>query len=367
MTLTPRPLILAAALALTLTTRAGGDDGHAHAPVAHETPAAVTPDAALQQLKDGNARYATGGSLFPHLDGERRCATSRDGQTPFAAILACADSRVPTELVFDQGVGDLFVVRVAGNVAAATEAGTLEYGVAHLRIPLVVVMGHAKCGAVATAVSGAQLHGNLATLIGYVRPAAEQARAAAHPNAPQANLVAAAIDLNVRQSMRDLLANSPELRAAVAAGKCRIVGAVYDLHSGGVRWIGEHPEQARLLIAPPDLAHAAPPKPKHDDHPADAHVATAHHNDGHGHAPTYAPAVTPKLMQPKHDSHHGHESKPHKDEHATVPHASAAPPTTSARDRGGLLVPAAFLAGGATLSGTVVYLVKARPAAPTHA
>src|SRR5688572_3946938 len=112
-------------------------------------------DASLMLLKEGNARYASGKSQHPHLDAERRSSTVSQGQEPFATILACSDSRDPVELIFDRGVGDLFVVRVAGNVAGISELASVEYGVGHLNTPLLIVMGHTKCGAVTAVVKGA--------------------------------------------------------------------------------------------------------------------------------------------------------------------------------------------------------------------
>ncbi|MBK9205444.1 MAG: hypothetical protein IPL73_24075 [Candidatus Obscuribacter sp.] len=112
----------------------------------------VSPDAALKSLKAGNARYIDGKSIHPRIDAERRRATALEGQTPIAAVLGCADSRVPPEIVFDQGFADLFVVRVAGNVCAMPELASIEYSVAALKVPLIVVFGHTKCGAVEAAI-----------------------------------------------------------------------------------------------------------------------------------------------------------------------------------------------------------------------
>src|SRR5262245_36848791 len=118
-------------------------------------------DASLTLLKEGNSRFATGKSQHPHHDAERRSSTVAQGQEPFATVLGCSDSREPVELIFDRGVGDLFVVRVAGNVAGTSELASMEYGVGHLNTPLLIVMGHTKCGGVAAAVKAAALNGNL--------------------------------------------------------------------------------------------------------------------------------------------------------------------------------------------------------------
>src|SRR5262245_9624613 len=136
-------------------------------------------DASLMLLKEGNARFAAGKQLHPNQDAERRASTVAQGQEPFATILACSDSRDPVELVFDRGIGDLFVVRVAGNVAGVRELATVEYGVGHLHTPLLIVMGHSKCGAVTAVVQGAELHGHLQSLAEKIKPAANKVKAEA--------------------------------------------------------------------------------------------------------------------------------------------------------------------------------------------
>lgn len=135
----------------------------------------VSPDAALKSLKAGNARYIDGKSIHPRIDAERRRATALEGQTPIAAVLGCADSRVPPEIVFDQGFADLFVVRVAGNVCAMPELASIEYSVAALKVPLIVVFGHTKRGAVEAAIKNKPLPGSLPDLIKLIRPAVEEA------------------------------------------------------------------------------------------------------------------------------------------------------------------------------------------------
>ena len=119
------------------------------------TPAAsgISADEAMRVLKEGNARYVEGKLQHPHQDRARRALTAAQGQHPLATVLTCSDSRAPAEIIFDQGIGDIFVVRVAGNVAATDEIGSIEYAVDHLAVPLVVVLGHSQCGAV-TAVRG---------------------------------------------------------------------------------------------------------------------------------------------------------------------------------------------------------------------
>src|SRR5688572_21374670 len=124
----------------------------------------VSADDAMKFLRDGNERWANNQPLAPHTDSARR-EDAAQGQKPFATILTCADSRLPVERIFDRGVGDLFVVRVAGNVVSGEVAGSIEYGAEHLNVPLLVIMGHTKCGAVAAAAAGGEPGGNIGTLI----------------------------------------------------------------------------------------------------------------------------------------------------------------------------------------------------------
>lgn len=206
----------------------------------------VTPDEALKLLTEGNQRYVAGKSVHPDVSQERRSLTVKEGQHPFATILSCSDSRAPVEILFDQGIADLFVVRVAGNVADVDEVGTIEYGVDHLGTPLMVVLGHTQCGAVTAVTNKAELHGKIPQLVDNIQPAVEKARAAA-PGASGDVLVAAAIKENVWQSIEDLLKSSEATRERVKAGKLKVIGAMYDLDKGTVQWLGEHPEQQKLL------------------------------------------------------------------------------------------------------------------------
>lgn len=205
----------------------------------------VTPDEALQKMKDGNARYMAGKSEHANQDEARRALTSTKGQHPFATVLSCSDSRVPVEILFDQGIGDVFVIRVAGNVCHVDEIGSAEYGVGHLATPLMVVLGHTKCGAVTAVATGAELHGSIPPLVENIRPAVEKVKKA-HPELEGEALVAAAVETNVWQAIEDLLRGSPETRERVKEGRLKVVGAVYDLTSGKVRWLGNRPEQDRL-------------------------------------------------------------------------------------------------------------------------
>ncbi|MEO5370203.1 MAG: carbonic anhydrase [Magnetococcus sp. DMHC-1] len=201
---------------------------------ASEAPAGVSPDQALTWLKEGNARFVEGKSARPNLSAKRMAETVSGGQHPFATIISCSDSRVPVEHLFDRGIGDLFVIRVAGNVADTDEIGTTEYGAGHLGTSLVVVMGHTKCGAVSAVVKGDKVGGSIPKLVDNIIPAAERAKAKGLTGDA---LILEAIKENVRQSITDLSKNSEELSHLVHAGKLKIVGALYHLEDGKVEWL----------------------------------------------------------------------------------------------------------------------------------
>ena len=190
----------------------------------------ITPDSVLAELKAGNEHHVAHRYQHPHetMDRQRELVT---GQHPHAEILSCSDSRVPPEIVFDQGLGDLFIIRVAGNVATDAEIGSLEYGAEHLHIPLLVVMGHESCGAVTAAVEGNPPEGHIATLVTLIKPAVEATHAM--PGDPVSNAVRANVEMVVKQ----LRSSTPILSELVAHGKLKIVGAVYSIKTGAVTWL----------------------------------------------------------------------------------------------------------------------------------
>lgn len=206
----------------------------------------ISSDEAARILKEGNGRYVEGKPRHPHQDRERRALTAGQGQHPLATVLTCSDSRVPPEILFDQGIGDLFVVRVAGNVAAMDEIGSIEYAVDHLATPLVVVLGHTQCGAVTAVVDDSKLPPNIAALVEPIKPAVAKARED-HPDAAKDVLLNAAIKDNVWQAIADMLGQSPIIREKVKDGHARVVGALYEIDSGQVQWLGPHPEQDKLV------------------------------------------------------------------------------------------------------------------------
>lgn len=217
---------------------------------------AVSPDEALSLLRDGNARFVAGQSKHPHCDQSRLIETDERGQHPFATIVSCSDSRVPVEILFDEGFGDLFVVRVAGNVCDVDETGSIEYGLGHLGTPLLVVLGHTACGAVTAVATHSELHGSIPQLVDNIKPAVALAEKE-HPGLHGKEIVPAAVRANVWQSIEDLLRTSPETRELIEANKVQVVGAIYDLHTGKVEWMGPHPKQKELLSHSQKATHGA--------------------------------------------------------------------------------------------------------------
>ncbi|MCB9914029.1 MAG: carbonic anhydrase [Planctomycetes bacterium] len=201
----------------------------------------VTGLQALELLREGNARYVRG-----ELDHEDRCGPRRreelvGGQAPFAVILGCSDSRAPAELIFDQGLGDLFVVRVAGNIAAPSQIGSVEFAVEKLGSPLVVVLGHADCGAIGATL--AEIEKPDESLSPNLRPVVDRIRAAVRPilgagrDLTSPDIVDRAIRANVRASVASLLADSEILGAKVESGALLVVGAEYSLETGEVEFL----------------------------------------------------------------------------------------------------------------------------------
>ena len=194
-----------------------------------------TAEEALNRLKQGNERFVSGHARFPTVQKEILAGLAK-GQHPFATVLGCSDSRVPPELVFDAAFGELFVVRVAGNVLGPAILGTLQYAGTHLRTPLFVVLGHEGCGAVEATIAwkfqGAAQKSRIGVLLEAILPALDDLDGAQPPKA----LLHSAVEANVRHAVRHIL-DTPEAKARLAEGEMRLVGAVYDLESGVVRFL----------------------------------------------------------------------------------------------------------------------------------
>lgn len=214
---------------------------------ASEKPGATkpSPDAVLKMLKEGNARFVTGKSVRPHADIARlkQAGSKNQGDYAYATVITCSDSRVPVEILFDAGIMDIFVVRVAGNVCNVDEIGSIEYGLAHVRTPVLVVLGHTQCGAVTAVTQAVQGQGhplerNIPPLVAPIKPAVERA-IAAHSEAKGKDVVPFAIKENVWQAIEDLFMKSPATRNLVKEGKAKVVGAMYDVGTGKVEFLPE--------------------------------------------------------------------------------------------------------------------------------
>jgi carbonic anhydrase len=233
------PLIGACILALSLS------------PAVLATP--LTSDQALERLKEGNARFVSGKAIHPNTDLARLIQAGKENQADhaYATIISCSDSRVPVERIFDAGIMDLFIIRVAGNVVDTDEAGSIEYGLAHVKTPLFVVLGHTQCGAVTAVTEAIQGHGhaleiNIPPLVDNIEPAVQRA-IAEHPTVHGKDIVPLAIVENVWEGIHDLFMRSAAVRNLVNEGKVKVVGALYDVGKGTVDWLPE--EKVASILA----------------------------------------------------------------------------------------------------------------------
>ena len=207
-------------------------------PVFAGTPKKTAPPTAADVLRDlvaGNARFASGHAKHPHMN-MRRVHELAAEQHPRAVLLTCSDSRVPPELVFDQGLGDLFVVRVAGNVANNDEIASCEYAIEHFDTRLLVVLGHSNCGAVSAVVKGEHVPDDVRRLVTHLSEAVDRVRKA-QPQLQGPELVAASVKANVLGTIDDLERGCHEIAARVRDGRLKIVGGVYNLADGRVAWL----------------------------------------------------------------------------------------------------------------------------------
>lgn len=194
-----------------------------------------SPDIALKLLKAGNEKFQQNQQIQIDLSSTKR-EKLVNGQSPFAVIVTCSDSRVPPEFIFKQGLGDLFVVRVAGNVIDKIELGSVEYAVEHLKTPLIVVMGHEHCGAVEAAVdaNGKKQHGNIGAIINKIEPSVKKMKS---KNLQGEKLVEEVTNENINNSSREIKESSKAIKEALQKDKIKIVEAKYMLKSGEVQWL----------------------------------------------------------------------------------------------------------------------------------
>jgi len=200
---------------------------------AHSDQPSVAPAEAISKLKEGNGRYTSGNLQHPGQTAERRTELAKT-QHPFAGIVCCSDSRVPPEIVFDQGLGDLFIVRVAGNVINDEGLGSIEYTVDHLGTRLILVLGHQRCGAVdaarETIAAKGKAPGHIQSLVTAIKPAVE---------ATAKDDLEATIKANVKNVVQALRSSTPILKAEVDSGKIQVIGGYYSLDTGAVTFLDE--------------------------------------------------------------------------------------------------------------------------------
>ncbi len=281
----------------------------AHADPDAKAPAAPSPEEANSLLVAGNERFVHNASTHPRQSA-KRVSEIATGEHPFVTVLSCSDSRVPPELLFDQGLGDVFSVRVPGNVANRDELASVEYGVENLGTPLLVVMGHTKCGAVTAIAKHVAVPGHMPALLAKIGTAVETAHSKL-PHASDSEVVAEAVRANVFESMATMLRESELVRERVDSGKTRMIGAVYDLTTGTITWLGPHPEQTQLIAKaktsePADHGHGAPKeahgaaKDAHGDAPKHGDAGAGHDQPGEAHAEkdAHQPAPLPLPLPP---------------------------------------------------------------------
>lgn len=203
--------------------------------MAHDTAPAYTAAEVLARLQAGNERFVRGEARFPTVQKDILAELAK-GQQPYATIIGCSDSRVPPELVFDAGFGELFVIRVAGNVISHEVMGTMQYAAVHLKTPLFLVLGHEGCGAVQAALAskfrGTRERSRIERLLDNITPGLDDIR----PDASAEDQLEAGVEANVRWSMHQIM-ETPEAQTRAAQGVMKLVGAVYELTTGRVRFL----------------------------------------------------------------------------------------------------------------------------------
>jgi len=205
----------------------------------------LAPDEALSMLQQGNARYVSDQFEHPNMGPERRSFTASQGQRPFAACLACSDSRVPVELIFDRGIGDIFVVRVAGNVLGRSELASLEFAADHVGIPLIVVLGHTHCSALRAVFERGLRDGNLRSLALKMLPSIEKVNKEFAGQTLEKR-VFEATKANAWNAVADIFSSSKSIREKARNLELKVIGALYDVETGHVTWMGPHAREEQL-------------------------------------------------------------------------------------------------------------------------
>jgi carbonic anhydrase len=189
----------------------------------------MKPEDAMKELIEGNKRYVGGKPKFPNTNAKRRTEVAK-GQHPFAIVLGCSDSRVPPEVIFDRGLGDLFIVRTAGNVVDDIAIGSIEYAAEHLGVQLIVVLGHSKCGAVDATMKGGEAPGHIGSIVKKLRPPVDAAKG------KSGDAWLNCVNSNIDSVVKELEKSTPILSELVEKGKLKITGATYCVDSGAVMW-----------------------------------------------------------------------------------------------------------------------------------
>lgn len=256
------------------------------------------PDEAIALLKAGNERFSSGMASHPNVDAARlaQAGMENQGDHAYATVMTCSDSRVPVEILFDAGIMDTFVIRVAGNVSDTDEIGSIEYGLAHVNTPVMVVLGHTQCGAVTAAThavhgTGHALERNIPPLVNNIEPAVRRAMAL-HADIHGDAIIPYAIEENVWQSIEDLFMQSPSTRELVHSGKTKVIGAVYDVGRGTIEWLPESKSLEILAKVDADSGRAmnAMAEEGHGDTSSEADAVAG--SSSHGATPSHPEAST---------------------------------------------------------------------------
>lgn len=220
-------LIIGLVFSTTACSFKSKDNASQYASVDTSKSSSYTSEEALEKLLSGNKKYLSG-KITPNVDDSLRTNLSTNGQHPYAIIVTCSDSRVPAELIFNSSLGDIFVIRTAGNVVSDFEIGSVEYGAEHLGSPLVLVLGHTNCGAVTAATEGEEAGGMIQSLVDEIAPAVQKAR-----EEGAEDVLSTAIEFNVINSVNKIL-SSDIIKELKEEKKVEVIGGIYDINTGTV-------------------------------------------------------------------------------------------------------------------------------------
>ena len=234
------------------SSEAGGPDS------VYKRPADVATAAdAKKLLVNGNARFVSGKVAKKDLSQAKRDELLK-GQKPFAAIVSCSDSRVPPELLFDQGLGDIFIIRDAGNIVDPVSMGSVEYAVEHTKVPLVVVLGHEKCGAVTATVEGGEAPGSIGSIVETIKPAVDKVKESGVTSKDE--IIEKSADENIKEVVAKIQ-ESPIIKEAMEKGQVSVIGAKFHIGTGKVEWLDGSAPEEKSAEKSTDKAADKPDKP----------------------------------------------------------------------------------------------------------